>query len=130
MERNKSGTGLGLSICKKIIEQMGGSVEVNSELGQGTEFVLTLRMKCVVRSPELDVEMMKELNKNEKEFCFISKIAGGTELKTCIKDDINQCFNQMIQKNKKEVSQFTTQPSNEILLPYGFKEMSDQRISS
>ena len=28
--RNKQGTGLGLSICKKIIEQMGGSVEVKS----------------------------------------------------------------------------------------------------
>ena len=28
--RNKSGTGLGLSICKKIIEKMGGSVEVKS----------------------------------------------------------------------------------------------------
>jgi signal transduction histidine kinase len=34
--RNKGGTGLGLSICKKIIEQMGGSVEVKSELGVGS----------------------------------------------------------------------------------------------
>jgi len=37
-ERNKSGTGLGLSICKKIIEQMGGSVKVESKLGEGSTF--------------------------------------------------------------------------------------------
>ena len=29
-QRNKQGTGLGLSICKKMIEQMGGSVSVKS----------------------------------------------------------------------------------------------------
>ena len=30
---NASGTGLGLSICKKMLEQMGGSVTVDSEVG-------------------------------------------------------------------------------------------------
>ena len=41
--RNKQGTGLGLSISKRIIEQMGGSVEVKSELGIGTEFIINIR---------------------------------------------------------------------------------------
>jgi signal transduction histidine kinase len=30
---NACGTGLGLSICKKMLEQMGGSVTVDSEVG-------------------------------------------------------------------------------------------------
>ena len=30
---NLQGTGLGLSICKRIIEQMGGKVKVDSILG-------------------------------------------------------------------------------------------------
>jgi len=37
------GTGLGLAICKEIIEHHGGRIEVQSELGKGTTFNVTLR---------------------------------------------------------------------------------------
>lgn len=40
---NREGTGLGLSICKRIIEQMGGNVFVDSKLGVGTTFTVILR---------------------------------------------------------------------------------------
>jgi hypothetical protein len=46
--RNKQGTGLGLSICKRIIEQMGGSVRVESEINVGTSFIFTLKTKCLM----------------------------------------------------------------------------------
>lgn len=36
------GTGLGLSICKTIIERLGGSISVSSEMGNGTTFTFTL----------------------------------------------------------------------------------------
>ena len=37
------GTGIGLSIVKKAVERMGGTVDVESELGRGSLFSLKLR---------------------------------------------------------------------------------------
>jgi PAS domain S-box-containing protein len=37
------GTGLGLSICHRIVSSVGGQIAVESELGRGTEFRVTLR---------------------------------------------------------------------------------------
>jgi len=40
--RNQPGTGLGLSITKKMIESHGGTLQFESELGQGTTFTMSL----------------------------------------------------------------------------------------
>jgi len=39
------GTGLGLSICHKIIQDHHGKIEVESEVGKGTTFTLTLPLR-------------------------------------------------------------------------------------
>ena len=40
-----AGTGLGMPIVKKITDLMGGTIEVESELGKGTKFTVTLQYK-------------------------------------------------------------------------------------
>jgi two-component system, OmpR family, phosphate regulon sensor histidine kinase PhoR len=40
--RETGGTGLGLSIARHVVEQHGGRIEARSELGRGSEFVVTM----------------------------------------------------------------------------------------
>ncbi|MDE6625899.1 MAG: transporter substrate-binding domain-containing protein [Lachnospiraceae bacterium] len=41
------GTGLGLAITKNIIDMMNGTVEVESEVGKGTEFIVSFRFRTL-----------------------------------------------------------------------------------
>ena len=46
-ERNVSGTGLGMPIVKSLVAQMDGQITVESELGKGTTFIVTLPLEVV-----------------------------------------------------------------------------------
>ena len=53
------GTGLGMPISKNIIDRMGGSIEVFTQKGRGTEFVIRLSLR--LQSERGSVETIREL---------------------------------------------------------------------
>ena len=42
--RKYGGTGLGLALVKQLVEAHGGTVRVESTMGQGTSFIFTLKV--------------------------------------------------------------------------------------
>ena len=53
---NIQGTGLGMSITKSIVELMGGSIDVQTELGKGTEFIVRVDFPIVDEPEEEEIE--------------------------------------------------------------------------
>ena len=68
------GTGLGMAITKNIIDMMGGTISVQSEKGEGSEFT---------------VELCLKLQELEKDAVQIAELAGLRAL--VIDDDLDMC---------------------------------------
>ncbi len=61
--RKYGGSGLGLAISKKLVEMMGGSLVVTSEVGSGSTFSFSLQVKKGLGSPPVLIEKEGQLHR-------------------------------------------------------------------
>ena len=110
LNSNASGLGLGLSIAKENAELLGGTLNVNSEVMKGSEFVLTIPFKNSLK------ETKKEINKNKNK-CKIL-IVEDEEINVLYLETIIHDFkdcNIVHAKNGKEAVEIIQQDKNETI---------------
>jgi len=90
--RRFGGTGLGLAICRKLVEQMGGSISVTSTVGKGSTFRFDLPFALLkLKEPPVlgDRAVRSEMSKSTQAI-EISGIPLGLRILLAEDDKINQ----------------------------------------
>ena len=93
------GTGLGMSISKNIVNMMGGTIDVKSETGKGSEFIVTI-----------DCKVSEEIVRHKP----IPELEGARAL--VVDDDVNTCMSvSKMLRDIEMVADWTTSGKEAVL---------------
>lgn len=94
--KNISGTGLGMPIVKSLVSQMSGQITVESELGKGSIFTVTIPLETVKQT---DTEVVSETSLSD--FCL-----AGRKILLAEDNDFNmEIATEILTMNNIEVTQ-------------------------
>ncbi|WP_348541508.1 ATP-binding protein [Vibrio zhanjiangensis] len=78
--RKYGGTGLGLSICQSLVSMFGGTINVNSTFGKGSEFIVNIPMEVIEEKPLFDPAQKK----------WVQVIASNPDVRTLIIEELKE----------------------------------------
>ena len=70
LTRNNEGSGIGLTIVKSLVDLHNGTIDVESELGKGSNFIITLPINIIKEDEKINIEKSCDLNNKIEKYAM------------------------------------------------------------
>lgn len=122
----QEGMGLGLPLCKKLVDQMGGEIQLESQVGIGT------KVSIVLPSPKLDAEVELHLSQtrlSNTEPQSVSRVSGSIESWNTLKTGVESLSEVWLKKMHQACCEADDQKVMELLDELPESELAKQGMS-